>query len=221
MRRLSLASTSFAGTTLDGVSGTTQVAVLVAAIGVLGVVIAALISASTQRRNARRTAHATAVGPARLVKRELEQAYATAEDALGRGEESTELESAEWDVHKAVLASQLSQEELLVLERCYAGVKLGAVPLVLATNPLALQAISWLAEGTTNVTRPRRTERSRAPANMDLRCECGHVFGHHVWRSVRRPVRVRHRDAEYRDVGFECTRCSCPRFKGVASLNYM
>lgn len=54
-----------------------------------------MISASVQRRNARRTAHAMAVGPARLVKREMEQAYATAEDAFSRGEESTELRSAE------------------------------------------------------------------------------------------------------------------------------
>lgn len=108
-----------------------------------------------------------------------------------------------------------------MLERYYAGVKLVAVPMVLATNPLALQAISWLAEGKSNVTGPRRTERSLAPANMDLRCECGHVFGHHVWRSVRRRIRLRHRDARYRDVGFECTRCSCLKFKGVGSLNYM
>jgi hypothetical protein len=151
----------------------------------------------------------------------MEQAYVTAQDAFERGEDEVPLPSEEWDQHKASVASRITSAELLILDRYYAMVKLGVVSGVLATHSLATQAIGWLARGDVNVTRPRKTESSLAPRNMDLPCECGHIFGHHGWRAVRRRLRLTRRYATFKDVGFECHRCDCQKFRGVGRLHYM
>jgi hypothetical protein len=204
------------------VSGTTQVALLVAGIGLIGTVIAApFVNAWLQRRNAQRASHAPAAGAARLIQREMEQAYVTAQDASERGEDEVPLPSEEWDQHKAAVASRITSDELLVLDRYYALVKLGAVPGVLAVHSMAMQAIAWLAKGDVNVTKPRKTEASLAPLNMDLPCKCGHIFGHDGWRAMPRRIRLTRRHAKFKDVGFECKRCDCEKFRGVGRLIYL
>jgi hypothetical protein len=203
-------------------SGTTQIALIVAGIGLVGTVIAApFINAWLQMRNARRASHEPAVGAARLIQREMEHGHAIAQGAFEEGVAEMPLPSDEWDQHKAAAANRLTQAELLVLDSYYRAVKLGAVPFVLAVFPTAVQAIGWLARGDINVTRPRTTETTLAPMNMDLPCKCGHSFGHHGWRAVRRRFRVTRLDAKFKDVGFECTRCDCQKFRGIGRLNYM
>jgi len=59
-----------------------------------------------------------------------------------------------------------------------------------------------------------------APRNMDLPCKCGHPFGAHRWHPVRRRIRIRLRDARYRDVAYECKACECEKFRGVGKLRY-
>jgi hypothetical protein len=203
-------------------SGTTQTALIVAGIGLAGTVIAApFVNAWLQRRNARRASHEPAAGAAKLILREMEQGYIEAQTAFERNVGTCPLPSSEWDAHKAAVATRLTSEELLVLDRYYAMVKLGAVSGVLATHSLATQAIAWLARGDVNVTKPRTTESALAPLNMDLPCECGHIFGHHGWRAVRRRIRLTRRYAKFKDVGFECHRCDCQKFRGVGRLHYM
>lgn len=202
-------------------SGTTQTALIVAGIGLVGTAAAVpVVNAWLQRRNARRAAHEPAVGAARLIKREMEQIHSEAQRAF-EADRVTSFSSSEWDQHKVAVASRLSQEELLVLDRFYATVKAGAVTAILALYSTASQAISWLARGESNAIKPRKTEISLAPANMDLPCRCGHIFGHHGWRAVRRRVRLRRRHAKFKDVGFECKRCDCRRFRGVGRLQYV
>lgn len=159
-------------------SAATQTALIVAGIGFAGTMIAApFVNAWLQRRNARRAAHEPAVGAARLIKREMEQIHSEAQTAFAQGRESDSFPSSEWDQHKAKVASRLSQEELLVLDRFYAIAKAGAAPAILALYSTASQAISWLARGETSVIKPRKTEISLAPVNMDVPCRCGHIFG--------------------------------------------
>jgi hypothetical protein len=47
----------------------------------------------------------------------MEQAYVTAQDAFERGEDEVPLPSEEWDQHKAAVASHITSDELLVLDR--------------------------------------------------------------------------------------------------------
>ena len=202
-------------------SGTTQVALAVVALTFVGAVVVAVLTARLQGRNARRAAHEPAVGAARLIKREIDQINADAHGLLERGQHDGDFRTAEWDQNRAAVASRLSQEELLVVDRFYAVARGGSADGVALVHSTASQAISWLAVGTSNVLKPRKTETSLAPANMDLFCECGHIFGHHGWRAVRRRVRLRHRHAKYKDVGFECKRCDCQRFRGVGRLRYI
>ncbi len=196
-------------------------ALTIAGIAFVGTVVAApLVNARLQRRNTRRAAHEPAVAAARLILREIETGLATAQRAAEAGVTSCPLPHAAWDQHQAAVAARLSQEELLVLDTYYKGLRSGVAPLVLLTYPTVSSAIKWLADGDENAVKPRKTERSLAPANMDLACRCGHSFGHHGWRAVRRRVRLRRREAKYRDVGFECNACDCRRFRGVDRLKY-
>lgn len=201
-------------------SGTTQVALAAVVLTFVGAVIVALLNARFQRQNARRAAHEPAVTAARLIKREMDQINAEAHTRLEEGHPSGEFPTAAWDQHKAAAASRLSEEELLVLDRFYAVVRGGSAAGVAALHSLASQAITWLARGESNVIKPRKTETSLAPRNMDLPCRCGHIFGHHGWRAVRRRVRLRKRHAKFKDVGFECKRCTCEKFRGVGRLDY-
>lgn len=207
--------------TCSKMSGTTQLALVVVALTFGGALIVALLTARFQRRNARRAAHEPAVGAARLIKREMDQINADARALLEEGHADGDFPTAEWDQNKAAVASRLSEEELLVLDRFYAVARGGSAAGVAALHSTASQAVSWLARGKSNVVKPRKTEVSLAPANMDLPCRCGHIFGHHGWRAVRRRVRLRHRHAKFKDVGFECKRCTCKRFRGVGRLDYM
>lgn len=149
------------------------------------------------------------------------QQRSNAENALEQGLEGMTFSTSEWDQHKLAVSSRLSESELLVLDRYYAVARGGSIAGVLALYSLASQAIAWLAKGEHNVVKPRKTETSLAPANMDLPCRCGHIFGHHGWRAVRRRFRVTRRHAKYKDVGFECHRCDCPKFQGTGRLQYM
>jgi hypothetical protein len=202
-------------------TGTTQVALLIAGVGVAGTVGGVLLTSYLQRRTDRRAAHEPAVAAARLIKREIEQAVVTAETGLEDGVEAVSVATSAWDQHQAAIAGRLDQGELLVIERFYAVARTG-VPtmIVMVGKQLALPAIHWLAEGKEHKVSERRMHTSLAPRNMDLPCECGHIFGHHGWRAVRRRVRIRHRHARYIDRGFECHRCSCPKFRGVGDLDY-
>lgn len=58
------------------------------------------------------------------------------------------------------------------------------------------------------------------PVNMGAPCKCGHAFSAHVWRAVKRRIRIRQRHARYRDAGFECTICECQKFRGTSRLRY-
>lgn len=167
-----------------------------------------------------RAAHGPAVAAARLINREMEQNYVHAQTAFEAGHDEASFSTAAWDEHKAAVSGHLTEEELLVLDRYYALVKLGPTSGVLALYSTASQAIVWLARGSQNVTKPRKTETSLAPANMNLPCQCGHNFAHHGWRAVRRRVRIRNRHAKFKDVGFECKQCDCVRFRGVGRLDY-
>lgn len=202
-------------------SGTTQVALAAVALTFVGAVIVALLTARLQRRNTRRAAHEPAVGAARLIKREIDQIKADASTLLEEGREEGTFPTSAWDQHKAEVANRLSEEELLVLDRFYAVARGGSAAAVVALHSMASQAVSWLAAGKSNVIKPRKAESSLAPMNMDLPCQCGHIFGEHGWRAVRRRVRVRNRHAKFKDVGFECKRCSCRRFRGVGRLHYI
>jgi len=203
------------------VTGTTA-ALVVAAIGVaVTALVAPFVSARLQRRNARHAAHEPAVAAARLIQREMEAIHAAAERAQDQGLEHVSFPSSEWDKHKAAAAARLTPEELLVLDGFYQWVKVGAVPAIPVFFPMASQAISWLVRGDVDSITPRRTETSLAPLDMDLPCRCGHPFGHHGWRATRRRVRFTRRDAKYKDVGFECHRCECRKFRGVGRLHYI
>jgi hypothetical protein len=168
----------------------------------------------------RRAAHEPAVAAARLIQREVEVIHSTAHSALAEGLDDVSLPSSEWDAHKAAAAARLSRAELLVLHSFYRPLNARAVPAIPALYSTAIQAISWLAHGESHTVKPRQTETSLAPMNMDLPCECGHIFGHHGWRAVRRHIRLVHRHARYKDVGFECKRCDCRKFQGVGRLHY-
>jgi hypothetical protein len=105
-------------------SGTTQIALIVAVIGLAGTVVAApFVNAWLQRRNARRASHEPAAGAAKLILREMEQGYVEAQGAFERGVGTCPLPSSEWDAHKAVVATRLTSEELLVLDRYYSTVR--------------------------------------------------------------------------------------------------
>jgi hypothetical protein len=84
--------------------------------------------------------------------------------------------------------------------------------------------IRRLARGESNAIKPRKTEISLAPANMDLPCRCGHIFGHHGWRAVRRRVRLRRRHAKFKDValsaGAATAEGSAYRRTRLAKLNH-
>jgi hypothetical protein len=193
---------------------------IVAGIGVGGSFAAALLSGRLDWRNLRRAAHEPAVAAARLIKREMETAYADASTALEMGTEGIRFSHGEWDAHKAAVAGRLSQEELMVLDTFYRGVRTEAPALVTALFPTAIQAINWLAQGESNTVKPRRTEVALAPVNMDLPCRCGHTFGHHGWRAERRRIRLRQRHAKYKDTGYDCKRCNCVKYRPVGRLLY-
>jgi hypothetical protein len=202
----------------------TEIALIAAGITVVGGVIAAVVGAvltgKLDWRNSRRAAHEPAVAAARLIKREMETIYADATLALERGLEEAPLPHAEWDAHKAAAAARLTPEELMVLDTFYRVVRHGALPGIPALYSTASQAINWLARGDVNTVKPRKTETSLAPMNMDLPCRCGHIFGDHGWRAEKRRIRFRHRHARYKDVGYECKGCDCKKFKGVGRLIY-
>lgn len=201
-------------------TGTTEVALIVVGIGAVATAIGApLANARLQRRNARRAAHEPAVAAARLIERELDAIRNMAEWALEHGEE-VELPTAAWNEHKVAVAGRLAREEVMVLERYYAIVAHGPSAGVMALHSLASDAIRWLAIGERHQVKPRKIERSLAPQNMDLPCECGHIFGHHGWRAVRRRIRIRHFGAKYIDRSFECKRCDCTKFRGMGKLRY-
>jgi hypothetical protein len=202
------------------VTGTTEVALVVAGVGLAGTVAAPFVNAWLQRRNARRAAHEPAVAAARVIQRELEVIHGEAEQAVEQGVDEIEFPTAAWDANHLAVAARLSPEEFLVLERYYNIVRHGSVAGVLTLYNVAHPSISWLAEGKRNQVKPRRIDTSLAPRNMELPCVCGHSFGHHDWRAVRRRVRLTKRHAKFKDVGLDCKVCDCERFRGVGRLHY-
>jgi hypothetical protein len=202
-------------------TGTTQVALLVAGIGVAGAVGGVLLNAHLQRRNARRAAHESAVAAARVIKREIEAAVGAAETALEHGAASVSVRTSAWEQNQTAVATRLAEEEHLVVERFYAVAATGeAALIVMVGNQLAIPAITWLAEGNKNVLSKRKIDTVLSPRNIELPCECGHAFNAHNMCTVRRWIRVRRRDARFKDKRLDCLECDCKKFRGVGDLDY-
>jgi len=188
---------------------------------VAGLVGVAPLNSWLQRRNARRAAHEPAVGAARLIKREIEHAVGSAETAMEEGVQSVQVSTSAWEQNQTAVAARLAEAELMAVEGFYAVARTGEAALIaLVGNQLALPSITWLAEGKENVLSDRKIDTVLSPRNIELPCECGHPFNAHTLRTVRRWIRVRRRDARFKDKRLKCLECGCEKFRGVGDLDY-
>jgi hypothetical protein len=190
--------------------------------GIAATFIATLIgvwlSARLGYRITRQAAHEPAVAAARMIVREMEVIRRRVDEA--RPNAHVEMPHAAWSEYRVAVAARLTRDELMVMDAFYDAVRADAWPLVGALYPTARQAINWLAEGRRNSVKPRKTHRSLAPSNMAARCRCGHTFSEHGWAARRRLIRFPRPGAAFKDKGFECKVCDCPKFRATEPLRY-
>lgn len=185
----------------------------------------------------RRGERAAAIGPARLVRHELESIIRLIEEALQTGRWwQSKLDVPTWENEKAKLASVMTEDEVMAFHHATnwigsadAMARKGRgfgrprfrpmtaedreyVQIVLQVVRIAEQSILPLARGKGGLIRSRRTPFSISPDPL-VRCECGHPWHQHAWAARRRWFRFPQIRASHMDVAAGCENCACGRFR--------
>lgn len=204
----------------------------------LGIALAvALVTLLGRLVLSRRGERAAAIGPARLVRHELETIIRVIEDALESGRWwQSKLDVPTWENEKTKLASVMTEDEVMTFH--HATVWIGSadamarkgrgfgrprsrpmtaedreyVQIVLQVVRIAEQSILPLARGKGGLIRSRRTPFAISP-DPSFPCQCGHRWHEHAWAARRRWIRFPHIRASHMDVAAGCENCACGRFR--------
>lgn len=201
----------------------------------LGVaVIGGLLTAFTRLVLNRQSARAAAVGPARLVRHELELVIRALEHLVETGQWwRSDLDVPTWEAEKTKLASAMTEEEVMAVHHAtiWIGTANSMAPRVTTlgrSRPLddeqretfatirqvvkiADQAILPVAKGKGGLLRRRRSRFSISP-DPTADCRCGHRWHEHQWGAKRRWLRFPMMYAPFMDVATGCGACECKRF---------
>jgi hypothetical protein len=200
-----------------------------------------LVSAATRYVLDRRSEHAQGRAIARLLYRELEDIRTDVDTTREEQEpwQGDDLGSTTWRDQRYKIAGELDETELLTLSAAMGWIAQANAWRIAHINGrrrrwrqlqprmftedddrflfivssavgLACDAIGPLRRGRKFFMFRRRVPRALAP-NLGLRCECGHAFGRHAWRTRRRWLRLTKPLHSHHDVAGHCRLCGCRR----------
>lgn len=174
-------------------------------------------------------------GIARLLELELQDVQTTLERLGESGAPVVRLPRLNcpaWEEHRDVFATELDNTALSALHYVFRWLDRPAKPvpgfgrifrspgvfmrtdelfILTQTTALALSAVGTVRSSGGKLIR-RTGDRYAAAPSLRAPCKCGHAFGEHQWKTVKRRLRAHHRHVKRVDRAGACNECGCEKF---------